>query len=255
MKIGICTTDPATIKSAYGSGLDFVEISNWTVAKMDDAAFNELLTLKSTLPEGFFYACNGLVPSDLRLTGPEVDYERIRAFSENSFAKLAKLGVKMLVFGSSKAKEVPEGFDFDEAMEQLVKVTRIFADVAKKHGQKVCIEPLRTTECNIINTAEDSARLAEMTGCDNVGAHVDYFHLMQNGEKMSKLEALAEDILHTHIASPCKRTLPAPDDGADYGQFINYLRKGGYDATVSFEGGGEKTAETLTVFCTFMKSL
>ena len=244
MKIGICTTDPTTIKNAYDSGLDFVEISNWTVAKMDDAAFNELLTLKSTLPEGFFYACNGLVPSNLRLTGPNVDYEKIR-----------KLGVKMLVFGSSKAKEVPEGFDFDEAMEQLVKVTRIFADAAKKHGQQVCIEPLRTTECNIINTAEDSARLAEMTGCDNVGAHVDYFHLMQNGEKMSKLEALAKDILHTHIASPCKRTLPAPDDGADYGQFIDYLRKGGYDATVSFEGGGEKTAETLTAFCTFMKSL
>ncbi|MBQ7011379.1 MAG: sugar phosphate isomerase/epimerase [Clostridia bacterium] len=255
MKIGICTTDPTTIKSAYNSGLDFVEVSNWTVAKMDDAAFNELLALKSTLPEGFFYACNGLVPSDLRLTGPDVDYEKIREFSENSFAKLAKLGVKMLVFGSSKAKEVPEGFDFDEAMEQLVKVTRIFSDAAKKHGQQVCIEPLRTTECNIINTAEDSARLAEMTGCDNVGAHVDYFHLMQNGEKMSKLEALAKDILHTHIASPCKRTLPSPDDGADYGQFINYLRKGGYDATVSFEGGGEKTAETLTAFCTFMKSL
>ena len=93
MKIGICTTDPTAIKNAYGSGLDFVEISNWTVAKMDDATFNELLALKSTLPEGF---------------------------------------------------------DFDEAMEQLVKVTRIFADVAKKHGQKVCIEPLRTAECNII---------------------------------------------------------------------------------------------------------
>ena len=113
MKIGICTTDPATIKSADGSGLDFVEISNWTVAKMDDAAFGDMLTLKNTLPEGFFYACNGLVPPDLRLTGPNVDYEKIRDFAEKSFARLAKLGVKMIVFGSSKAKEVPEGFDLD----------------------------------------------------------------------------------------------------------------------------------------------
>lgn len=255
MKIGICATNPAMIKTAYESGLDFVEVSNWELAKSDEAAFKNMLALKSTLPEGFFYACNGLVPPDLRLTGPDVDYEKIRDFSESSFAKLAKLGVKMLVFGSSKAKEVPEGFDFDEAMEQLVRVTQIFAQVAKKHGQRVCIEPLRTAECNIINYAEDAARLAEMTGCDNVGSHVDYYHLMQNGEKMSKLETLAKNIFHTHVASPCKRTLPTPDDGADYGQFINYLRKGGYDATVSFEGGGEKTPESLKSFCDFMRSI
>lgn len=198
MKIGICATNPAMIKTAYESGLDFVEVSNWELAKSDEAAFKNMLALKSTLPEGF---------------------------------------------------------DFDEAMEQLVRVTQIFAQVAKKHGQRVCIEPLRTAECNIINYAEDAARLAEMTGCDNVGSHVDYYHLMQNGEKMSKLETLAKNIFHTHVASPCKRTLPTPDDGADYGQFIDCLRKGGYDATVSFEGGGEKTPESLKSFCDFMRSI
>ena len=255
MKIGLCESKLETIKLAYEIGFDFIEISNWEVYKMEDDKYNALIELTKELPEGYIYACNGLVPPDFRLTGPDVSFEEIEKFADKSFAKLAKLGVKMLVFGSSKAKVVPEGFDFNEAMEQLVKVTQIFARAAEKNGQRVCIEPLRTEECNIINTVEDSVELAKRSGCDNVGAHTDYYHLRQNGEKTSKLEALAKDIIHTHIASPCKRVLPVCDDGADYKQFFNYLRKGGYDATMSYEGGGTKTAETLKETCEFLKSL
>ena len=255
MKIGLCESRAAEIKLAYEMGFDYVEISNWSVYSMEDEKYDALVKLASELPEGFMYACNGLVPPNFRLTGPDVNFDEIREFSDKSFAKLARLGVKMLVFGSSKAKIVPEGFDFDEAMAQLVKVTQIFAEAAAKNGQQVCIEPLRTEECNIINTAEDSIKLAKDTGCANVGGHVDYYHLMQNGEKMSKLEGLAKDIVHTHIASPCKRIIPTADDGADYKQFFDYLRKGGYDATVSFEGGGNKTPENLKALCEYLKSL
>lgn len=255
MKIGLCESRINEIKMAYEAGFDFIEISNWTVYKMDEKCYADTLALTKELPANYIYACNGLVPPDFRLTGPDVNFEEIEKFAEASFAKLATLGVKMLVFGSSKAKIVPEGFPFEEAMEQLVKVTQIFAKAAEKHGQRVCIEPLRTEECNIINTVEDSIDLAKRTGCANVGGHTDYYHLMQNGEKTSKLEGLAKDIIHTHIASPCKRVMPSPDDGADYKQFFDYLRKGGYDATVSFEGGGTKSPETLKALCEFLKSL
>jgi sugar phosphate isomerase/epimerase len=255
MKIGLCESRIAEIKHAYELGFDYVEVSNWAIYSMDDENYAAAVKLAEELPESFMYACNGLVPPNFRLTGPDVNFDEIREFAEKSFAKLAKLGVKMLVCGSSKAKIVPEGFDFDEAMAQLVKVTQIFAEAAEKNGQKVCIEPLRTEECNIINTAEDSVKLAKDTGMTNVGGHVDYYHLMQNGEKMSKLEGLAKDIMHTHIASPCKRTIPTADDGADYKQFFDYLRKGGYDATVSFEGGGNKTPENLKALCEYLKSL
>lgn len=255
MKIGFCTTNAKLIRVAYEVGFDYVEIDNREVYEMKDEAFEDFLALCEELPKGFMYASNGLVPGEFRLTGPDVNFDEISEFSEKSFAKLAKLGVKMLVFGSSKAKIVPEGFDFDEAMGQLVKVTRIFAENAAKNGQTVCIEPLRKAECNIINTAEDSIALAKATGCANVGGHVDYYHLMQNGEKMSKLEALAKDIVHTHIASPCVRVAPAPDDGADYKQFFDYLRRGGYDATMSYEGIGKKVPEMLKPICEYLKTL
>ena len=255
MKYGICECDTDIIRIAYETGFDFIEVNNSVIYSMDSDRYGSMLTLSRSLPEGYLYACNGLVKADIRLTGPEVDYNVIRNFSKESFYKVAELGVKMLVFGSSKAKQVPEGFSFEEAQKQLTEVVCIFAETAESYGQKVCIEPLRTEECNIINTAEDSIALAKASGCTNVGGHVDYFHMMQNGEKMSKLSLLGKDIIHTHIASPCVRRMPEPDDGADYRQFIKYLQMGSYDKTVSYEGRGEKTRENLTSLLEFFRSL
>ena len=196
MKIGLCTSEKELILLARKVGFDFVEV-NASGAVMKDEKYAMLLELSRELPDGFMYSCNGLVPGDVRLTGPEADEGKIREYAETSFARLASLGVKMIVFGSSAAKRVPEGFSFDKATEQLVAAMRIFSDEAAKHGQRVCIEPLRYAECNIINTLEDSLELARLTARENVGAHVDYFHLMQNGERLAKLEGAAKKIMHT----------------------------------------------------------
>lgn len=251
MKIGLCTSEKDVILLARKVGFDFVEI-NAAGAVMNDEKYAMLLELLRELPDGFMYSCNGLVPGDVRLTGPEADAKKIRKYAEKSFARLASLGIKLLVFGSSAAKHVPEGFSFDTAMEQLVVAMRIFSDVAAKHGQCICIEPLRYSECNIINTLEDSLDLAKLTDRKNVGAHVDFYHLMQNGERLSKLEDAAEKIIHTHIASPCMRNTPRYDDGADYRSFFKYLRRGGYDETVSFEGDFKHSEEELTDICSYL---
>ncbi len=246
MKIGFCCSDARRIQTLHDLGYDFVEVNNNKIASMTDAQFAELLALKNMYHTDFFYACNGLVPGDIRLTGPFVDYDRIEDFSRKSFERLHMLGVQMLVFGSSKAKEVPPGFSFDEAMEQLTRVTSIFADIAATYGMRVCIEPLRYAECNIINTVEESIELAKRVGKHNVGAHVDFYHWSQNGEDIHRLPSLAPAIIHAHIASPTDRCVTVREE-ADYASFFCALRKGGYDATVSYEGssGTEEEARAM----------
>ncbi len=255
MKIGICTTDAERIKQAHSIGYDFVEVNNTRINSMSDEEFNSLLDLKKTCRNGFFYAANGLVPSEIRLTGPDVDYDKIRAFSAKSFARLSLLGIRVIVFGSSKSKEVPGGFSFDEAMKQLVEVTRIFAEEASKYEISVCIEPLNCSECNIINTAEEAIALADAANMPNVYGHVDYYHMMQNGERMSSLLPLASRIIHAHIASPIKRAVVAYDDGADYFSFFKFLREGGYDKTVSYEGKGIYDEKILGDMLEYLRSL
>ena len=254
MKIGICASEPEQIRMAQRAGYDFVEV-NTAGTIMNDEKYPGLLELRASLPAEFMYSCNVLCPADLRLTGPDVDYEKIRAYCFDSFARLDSLGIKMIVFGSSAAKRVPEGFSMDTAMDQLVEAVRIFSEVAATHSQRVCIEPIRFSECNIINTALDAAELVRRVDRENVGLHVDYFHMMQNGEKLSQLIELAPMITHTHIASPCKRSMPTFDDGADYAFFFEALRKGGYDSTVTFEGSTEWDSELLCDTCAYLREV
>lgn len=253
MKIGICT-GVENMEKAIAAGADYIEVSNMKLAAMTGEEFEKVAAIAAAHPD-YAYCANGLVPGDIRLTGPDVDYNKIREFSEMSFARLARLGVKIIVFGSSKAKIVPEGFSFDEAWDQLVKVTRIFSDVAAKHGQTVVIEPLNEKECNIIVPVTDSVKLAKLTDRENVKAHVDFYHLMQNGEKLSELAPCVPSLGHVHIASPVKRTAPTFDDGANYKAFFDVLRAGGYDGTVSYEGKGVTDPDELRTLVEFLKSL
>lgn len=253
MQFGICTQIENLPRFA-NTGIDFVEINASAVASKTDEAFAEAKAIAERFP-GMVRACNGLVPSTLRLTGPDVDFEKIQAYTEKCFGRLAELGVTTVVFGSSAAKQVPDGFSFEKAMEQLVRVVRIFSDVAKQYGQTVVIEPLNTGECNIINTVADSVALMKAVDRENVRAHVDFYHLMQNGETLSELAPLVQYIPHVHIASPVKRIVPTFDDGAHYGAFLKTLRDNGFDGTLSYEGKSKLDEEMVHTLMSFLKSL
>lgn len=253
MKFGICTPID-NLDALAGAGMDFVEINATAIAQKSDAEFEKALAIAARHP-GLIQACNGLVPSSLRLTGPDVNFDEITAYTEKCFDRLAQMGVTTIVFGSSAAKRVPESFSHEEAMEQLVRVVNIFADVAERYGQTVVIEPLNTQECNIINTVADSVALMKAVNRDNVHAHVDFFHLMQNGETLTELAPLVQYIPHVHIASPVKRIVPTFDDGAHYGAFLATLREGGFDGTVSYEGKSKLTEEMVRTLMDFLRSL
>ena len=253
MKFGICTKIE-NLELFADTGIDFIEINASAIASKTDEAFAEAKAVADRFPN-MVHACNGLVPSSLRLTGPNVDFEGVRVYSEKCFARLAALGVTTIVFGSSAAKQVPEDFPMETAMEQLVQVMHIFADEAEKYGQTVVIEPLNYNECNIINTVADSVALMKAVNRPNVRAHVDFYHLMQNGETLSDLAPCVRYIPHVHIASPVKRIVPTFDDGAHYGAFLKVLLDKGFDGTVSYEGKSKLDADMIRTMMSFLKSL
>ncbi len=253
MKIGICT-GIENLELCISSGADFVEVNNTALSKMSDEKFESALELANKYP-GAVYSCNCLIPGDIRLTGDNVSYDEITEFCEMSFERFARLGGKVLVFGSAKAKNVPDGFSREKAMEQIVKSTRIFGDVAAKFGQTVVIEPLCYAEANIINLVSESKQLSELSGRENVKAHVDFYHLMQNGETLTELKKYAGDLGHVHIASPVLRTMPTFDDGANYKDFFNIIKEGNPNQTVSYEGKTVFEEEKLSAMFSFLKGL
>ena len=147
MKFGWCT-DIQNIALAEKLGFDYLEGIAAAVAAMDEGEFSQALSLVSgsaISPEAFCVMFGG----GIKLTGDDARAGDIDEYCARLFSRLARLGGKTAVFGSGRARNVPDGFDHARAFDQLVRFCRIIASRAAENGLVVALEPLRPDECNI----------------------------------------------------------------------------------------------------------
>ncbi len=241
MMLGSCikVTD---ITTQYPIFADFVELPALAIMKMEK---KEYAALKKAVDDKKIkvYSSNGL--TDMRLTGPDVDFPKLKEYIEALFYKLAELNTRVIVFGSGKAKNVLEGFSRERAWEQLFEFGRLLSDEAEKYGQMVAVEPLAYRETNIINTVEEAEYYIQNVNRKNFKYLVDFFHFDYNKEDFSVLEKYKDDLIHVHFASQVIRKLPVTDeDWAFVEKWMTVLKRIGYDGAISFEGGS-KPAEDM----------
>ena len=241
MKIGTCRNYLKTIEE-YPKAADFVEVAAWDLYDLSEEKMNEVVR---AVEDGrlITYSANGLFPQDLRLTG-DVDWNRVREYCEHILYRLAQIRVSTVVFGSGKAKHVPEGFPMEKAWEQLYELGALLADIGKKYGQTVVVEPLSYAEVNIVNTFEDAVSYCRAVNRDNFKALVDFYHFDNNGEDFATIEKNKEFLYHTHIATSKTRTRPQnEEDWAFFEKCISFLHRIGYQNALSFEGGAHETEQ------------
>jgi len=241
MRFGICGNLPAhltegveSVERAFEYGYDYIEPALATVAAMPAEDFAALLArvkAQSIRVE----ACNIFFPRTLRLTGAEVNWDAIQAYLETALARAGALGVKVIVFGSAGAKNVPEGFPYHEAWKQLVRVCRMAAEVAAKHGITIAIEPLNHKEANIVTSVAEGLALMQRVNRKEVRVLADYYHMGTDGEDLSILRTAGADLVHVHVARVDGRTFPTEKD-AGLVEFFQQLKAAGYDGRVSIEG-------------------
>ena len=135
MRFGICSKAQRAgeLRSA---GADFVEenIQAFLQGFIADAEWQGMEVARaSALP---ILAANSLVPADLKIVGPSVDFEKLRGYIGKVVARAQKVGMKILVFGSGAARNVPEGFDRERAQTQIVAFCRMAAELAGGRGSR-----------------------------------------------------------------------------------------------------------------------
>lgn len=217
-------------------GYDYVELPCAEISMMDDAAFDALLERLQALK----LPCetsNNFFPPTLRLTGPDVDDAAVDAYVKKALARLQRLGVQRVVFGSGGAKNVPEGFSLAEGYRQVIRLLKRIVPVAAGFGIMIVIEPLRAFECNLINSFEDGVGLARDVDHENVRVLVDYYHMRVMDEPEWHLAVWgAEYLRHVHFAQLERRICPAMDrPDKHYRLFFDALKEAGYDARISCE--------------------
>jgi sugar phosphate isomerase/epimerase len=234
IKFGACTglQNAQKIKDAGG---DYIElsVSGFLMPLSSDAEFADNLTaaLASPVP---ILACNGFFPGSIKLTGPERDHEAAIAYCEVAFRRADRLDIRRLVLGSSGARNHPEGYDKQKAIDEFVELLKKMGPIAAKYDVTVVLEPLRKAEANYMNTVAEGVDIVKRVGHKNVRCLADIYHMMVEDEGPEVLIRERKYIAHTHVAEEEGRSVPGTH-GEDLSPYYKALRKARYKGGMSIE--------------------
>lgn len=241
IRLGVCTA-AENADTLSRIGYDYIELGLSRVTALSDAEFAALAEKMDSCPiraESY----NGMLPSELRVTGPDVSATAQHEYLEKAFARARRLGGKVVVFGSSGARNVPDGFPIDVAWRQIVNFLRLAERHAANYDLVIAIEPLRRKEANIINYVSEAVLLASIHQLPHIRALADTFHMAMGSEPLSAIETAGDMLAHVHTANAIGRRYPKRGDGEDYRAIFRALMDIGYEGRVSIEGGCDSFEE------------
>lgn len=181
--------------------------------------------------------CNNFFPAFLRLTGEyAAPVGVVDAYMEKALYRAAAMGADKVIFGSSGAKNIPAGFSYDKAYDQIVFTLRRAASIAGPLGLTIGVEPLNHMEGNIIRNLSESDRLMKDVDSPQIRLMLDYYHFSMEGEAAETLDSLIDQIIHVHLASLHGRRFPHAEEAG----ILSFLKERGYDGGVSIEAYSEK---------------
>lgn len=229
-------TDPIgveIIESLARFGFDYIELSLSDTAALPLPEFN---LLKQRISNSGIpcEACNNFFPARVRLTGRAAKLPLALEYANAAMERAAELGARVIVFGSSGAKNVPPGFPKGAAWKQLVELLQHLGPIAAQYGITIVIEPLNQKESNLINRAAEALELARAVNHANVQLLIDYYHLMMERENPEIILSAIPAIRHVHFAQVDGRIFPT-EANEDYPRFFKVLRQAGYAGRCSIE--------------------
>ncbi len=240
VQVGYCTGIKG-LEAAKAAGFDYAEMNTTELNTLSDEdfdkAFVQIKQLGILTP-----VTNSFLPATIKLTGPVIDKDQQMTYVRRAFARLARLGVGIVVFGSGGARRVPDGFAKEEAFAQLVEFGKRIAPEARAHGITVAVEPLRSQESNIINSAREGLTLVQAINDPNFQLMIDFYHLASEKEDPQIVVDAKDHLRHLHMANPTGRVFPLKWEEFDYAPFFAKLRQIGYNRRISVEASAKDVA-------------
>jgi sugar phosphate isomerase/epimerase len=214
--------------AADRAGADYVEVpvASWVMG----GTASDVAALASARPAP--RAANVFLPSDLALVGPDADPDRIDAYVTEAVGRLARLGVRTLVFGSGGARAIPPGVGRAPALGELERFLQGAGRRAAEAGTTLVLEPLRSAETNVWTSVREAGGFLRGRDLPGVRLLADLYHMREEGEGMDAIAEFGDLLTHVHVAGPDRR--PPRADG-ELRAFFAALRDAGYAGDCSIE--------------------
>ena len=231
-------------EEADAAGFEYVELALQDVNDLPDADFDKLATRLQKLAAAGLPAVAGynFFPNELKLIGPEVDRAKLDAHLARGLPRLARLGLKYVVFNSGPARKAPDDMPPAQARKQLVEFSRRFAREARKHKLTVLLEPLRSTDTNQVTKVAEAVEVVRAVGQPNFRLLTDWSFMHIQKDDASELDKARGRLAHVWLAKPGPRTYPVSEDAAEYEALFAALAK------IRYRGGLSVHARTDNFF-------
>ena len=249
MRFGCCCSiEQAEV--AHAAGFDYIECTVVSLLpEATEAMFAPVLEKYQAAPLPVA-AYNVFLPGDLKVVGPDVDWPRVEHYVRTALRRVRLVGANVVVFGSGKARMVPEGFARADAEAQLVDFLQLVGDVAQAHAMTVVIEPLNRIESNILNSVAEGVAMDERVNRPAIRVLADFYHMDEEQEELRALLDYKDWLAHIHVADTDRR---APGTGSyPYAEFVDLLDQAGYDGLVSIECRWEEFVAEAGPACRFL---
>ncbi len=226
--------DYPLLHSIKAAGFDFAE---FPLALLSTLALDECERLAGklqTLGLGSDSCCN-MFPAYLRITGPRRDWPACAKYMDSAFVRMRLLGVKKVVFGSTGARNLPEGTAQNEGFEQVAEfVSTCVVSMLERFDIVLAMEPIGGYEANFIKTLDDGMQIVNRVRHPRVRLLADSVHMLYEQEDPLHLRMYADKLEHIHICEN-DRALPLGEVSPGLKQILLTLADIGYDKTLSFE--------------------
>lgn len=231
MKLGVC----AGIEQAdivYEAGFEYLECTVTSLKPEEsDFAFRDTLQryLDSPVPVEAF---NILLPSELKIVGDSIDYDRVKRYLEKGLERVKKIGGDTIVFGSGGARRLPEGFNKERGEEQIFNFLHLLADYAEPLELTIVIEPLFKKASNTLNVLPEAVEMAQKVNRKSIRVLADFFHMTEEQDPLENIVKYKDYIAHIHTSDNYE---PPGHGEYPYPAFVDCIKRSGYDGRVSIE--------------------
>lgn len=174
-------------------------------------------------------------PLGMGLFSPDAE---VRAFTAdyllNQVDFCADIGGKVMTFGSPSQRSIPEGYNRKQAEDIFIGVLRRVGERAIQRGVLFCVEPLPSSMTNMMETAAEAARIAQMAASPGISFMLDVKSMCaETDDPSGMIRKYAGRFGHFHANDA---NLKGPGFGTvDFKPIMKALKESNYSGYVSVE--------------------
>ena len=159
----------------------------------------------------------------------------VLAYAETACRRADELGLVTIVLGSGAARNAPEGFAKDKAVEQFTEFCCLLADRIADCRVCVALEPLCAKEANYLNLVTEGLEIVRAVNSPRIQQLADFYHMAEGHEGPKSIVKAGNALKHCHIATPGTRMAPGLDYEGPIPDYFQALYRIGYRGGVSIE--------------------